>query len=84
MQPVVDMMIGPASVTMRRSIHSSGSLKNHLFRHPGGVEDLHAAVVLPQHEALDALLHCPLPMLRGIPMYKVDSFPIVRKNLIIP
>jgi hypothetical protein len=51
-----DMMIGPVSVTMRHSIHSGGSLKNHLFRHRLGVENLHATVVLPQHDALDTLL----------------------------
>ena len=69
---------------MRHSIHWSGSLKKHLFRHRRGVEDLHATVVLPQHEALDALVHSPHPMLRGILMYKADSFPIVDKQPIIP
>ena len=56
------------------------------FRHRYGVEDLHATVVLPQHDALDALLHGPhpIPRLRGILMYKADSFPIVHKQPIIP
>jgi len=64
---------------MRHSIHWSGSLKIHLFRHRRGVRDLHATVVLPQHDALGALVHSPHPMLLGILMYKADSFPIVRK-----
>jgi hypothetical protein len=80
----LDMMIGPVRVTIVSFNSSSGSLKKHLFRHRRGVEDLHATVVLPQHDALDALVHSPHPMLRGILMYKVDSFPIVDKQPIIP
>jgi hypothetical protein len=76
----LDMMIGPVSVTVRHSIHSGGSLKKHLFRNRRGVEDLHTTIVLPQHDALDALLHNPHPMLRGILMYKADASPIVRKK----
>ena len=76
----LDMMIGPVRVTMRYSIHWSGSLKKLFFGHRRGVEDLHATVVLPQHDALDALVHSPHPRLRGMLMYKVDSFPIVHKQ----
>jgi hypothetical protein len=71
----LDMMIGPVSVTMRHSIHSNGSLRPISFDTTAVSKDLHTTVVLPQHDVLDALVHSPHPILRGILMYKVDSFP---------
>ena len=52
----------------------------------GAVQKRIEGIVLPQHDALDALLHGPhpIPRLRGILMYKADSFPIVHKQPIIP
>jgi hypothetical protein len=76
----LEMMINPVSVTMRHSIHSNGSLRPISFDTTAVSKDLHATVVLAQHDVLDALVHSPHPRLRGMLMYKADSFPIVHKQ----